>query len=77
MDLCGIIKPDILNIVCAPIEEKKRRDLLRVYLLNNNVRYLAVYSSWFPWIIEDNRLQKVFSVHLDKNTAAGCDTMDV
>ncbi len=42
------------------IEEGKRRDFLRAYLLKRNVRYLAIYGDWFSWIIEDSRLQKMF-----------------
>ena len=60
VDLRGIIKPEILNIICSPIEEGKRRDFLRAYLLKRNVRYLAIYGDWFSWIVEDSRLQKMF-----------------
>jgi len=77
VDLCGIVNPNILKIMRLPIPEERRRKLIYDYLSKRNVRYMAIYRNWFPWFKEDDRIKKVYEVHIKNNTMAGSDTMEV
>lgn len=77
VDLCGIMDTGILKIMRFGGTDERRREMLRQYLAERGVRYLAVYRDWFPWITDDPSLEKVFEARLENNTAAGCDTMEV
>ena len=77
VDLAGIINSDILKILRSRMSDQKRREFLRTYLLKRDVRYMAFYKEWFPWLVPDPALKKVFAATLKNNTIAGSDTMEV
>ncbi|MFA5038715.1 MAG: hypothetical protein WC732_03435 [Candidatus Omnitrophota bacterium] len=77
VDLCGIINPDIINILSSDSHPRFQRRMLWHYLARHRVKYLAFYRSWFPWMYDERCLKKVYEVNYPFNTSAACDTMEV
>jgi len=77
VDICGIIKLNVLRVMCSPVPPGPRRRMLWRYLAARHVKYLAYYPDWFPWIEDRKCLKKVFEVRYPGNTIAASDTMEI
>ncbi|MFB3919007.1 hypothetical protein [Candidatus Velamenicoccus archaeovorus] len=77
VDICGIIKLNVLRVICSPAPPEFRRHMLWRYLAARHVKYLAYYPTWFPWINDRKCLKKVCEVRYPANTIAASDTMEV
>jgi hypothetical protein len=77
VDICGIIRLNVLRVMCSPAPPGPRRHMLWRYLAARHVKYLAYYPEWFPWIEDGTCLKKVFEVRYQGNTIAASDTMEI
>jgi hypothetical protein len=77
VDICGIIKLNVLRVMCSSVPPELRRHMLWRYLAARHVKYLVYYPAWFPWIEDKKCLKKVHEVRYPANTIAASDTMEI